>query len=75
MKPFNLEAFKAGQKALTRSGQCATFVGICEKCMIDSRLIIYIEKNRVTSSVCLSGKYYGNGIESPFDLVSMGRVK
>lgn len=43
MQPFNLEAFKAGQKALTRDGRVATFVGICEECPNKEQLIAYID--------------------------------
>ena len=32
MKQFDSEAFKAGQKALTRNGNVAKFIGLYEDC-------------------------------------------
>ena len=74
-KPFNLEAFKAGQKALTRDGRVATCVVICEECE-KSRGLVYRTycNERYAESVfviSLEGNFYSNGMESTLDLVSM----
>ena len=42
MKPFDLEAFRKGQKALTRSGQIATFLAVCDKCDRPYRLVFEV---------------------------------
>ena len=70
-KPFDLEAFKAGQKALTRLGNIVEYVGFCSKCTEGNRLIGYVNCGNVWVS-----RYYENGRhnkdhESEFDLVSM----
>ena len=39
-KPFNLEDFKAGQKALTRDGQIATFIKINSQLHKNNQLVI-----------------------------------
>lgn len=43
MKPFDLEAFKAGQKALTRDGRVVTFVAICDTCEYRERMVVKID--------------------------------
>lgn len=68
---FNLEAFKAGQKALTRDGRVATFVGICEECgSFQRKLVANIKDNIGTTSYSLGGRVYPTG-HSNKDLVSM----
>lgn len=70
MKPFDLEAFKAGQKALTRDGRVATFIGVCEECSKLYYLIIHIEGEKCTSVVQKSGTLFETAT-SAVDLVSM----
>lgn len=72
--PFNLERFKAGQKALTREGHVATFVGICEKCENFYRLLVLIEGDDQVTSYSLNGEMHnciGTYSASRYDLVSM----
>jgi hypothetical protein len=70
---FNLEAFKAGQKAATRDGSIATFIGICENCCSDEVLIFSVDgishANIITTT--LTGNYHNYDEKSYFDLVSM----
>ena len=71
-KPFNLEAFKSGQKALTREGRVVTFVGICDRCKNHyCKLLVFIEGNAMITSYSLDGECYDYDGEGPFDLVSM----
>ena len=73
-KSFNLEAFKAGQKALTRDGQQATFIGICEGCEEFSRLLVLLEGDDQVMFFSLNGKFeqsIGTYNETRYDLVSM----
>lgn len=70
MKPFDLEAFKAGQKALTRDGRVATFIGVCEECSELHQLIIHIERKKYTSALQESGTLFETAL-SAVDLVSM----
>lgn len=69
MQPFNLEAFKAGQKALTRGGRIATFVGICEQCEDVSKLLAVVDNNGYTTNYTLNGRFGKS--ESSLDLISM----
>lgn len=73
--PFNLEAFKAGQKALTRDRRLATFVGFCEECDGFRSLVYsaYSEDSFRTSLVTTSkdGLFLNYGQNSKYDLVSM----
>lgn len=73
MKPFDLEAFKAGQKALTRDGRVATFVGICEKCKIDRQLIVFIKGKKQVDSFGMNGQFCSES-PSSFDLIEMLKV-
>lgn len=68
MKPFNLEAFKAGQKALTREGRVATFVGICEDCNDSGKVIFHVSGRQGVLSVPYSGAHY---VDWDDNLVSM----
>lgn len=69
--PFNLEAFKAGQKALTCDGRVATFVGICEECHPRNRLCVHIQGCGYLYTYFESGIYPDKTQLSPRDLVSM----
>lgn len=69
-KSFNLEAFKNGKKALTRDGRVATFVGVCEKCPNNEKLIAHINWDDNITSYSLRGAYRSSK-ESDYDLVSM----
>jgi hypothetical protein len=73
MKPFNLEAFKQGQKALTRDGRVATFIGVCEDCRADEQLIYTLKELTYAFIVTttLTGMYGYGDDELDFDLVSM----
>jgi hypothetical protein len=74
MKPFDLEAFKAGQKALTQEKRVATFVGICEQCEEFSRLLVLLEGDDQVMFYSLEGKFeqpIGEYSISRYDLVSM----
>ena len=68
--PFDLEKFKAGQKALTRNGRVATFVGVCEDCEDSYKLIVHLCSDYETISYFLDGYFY-KYIEDMYDLVSM----
>lgn len=73
-KPFNLEAFRNGQKALTRDGRVATFIGICEGCEEFSRLLVLLEGDDQVMFFSLNGKFeqsIGTYNETRYDLVSM----
>lgn len=69
-KPFDLEAFKKGHKALTRDGRVATFIGVCEECSELHQLIIHIERKKYTSALQESGTLFESAL-SAVDLVSM----
>ena len=71
MKPFDLEAFKKGQKALTRDGRVVTFVGVCDECAKQSKLIVNMQGCSSTDACNLDGEFYTNKSQSPYDLVSM----
>lgn len=70
-KPFDLEAFKAGQKALTRYGRVATFVGICDGCTHAQKLFVFIAGHATVRSLLLNGKMYDGEETGVNDLVSM----
>lgn len=71
--PFNLEAFKAGQKALTRDGRVATFIGVCKECYEYCQLIVSIDGTRLPMALHLNGMHNATlvGICDTYDLVSM----
>lgn len=72
--PFDSEKFKSGQKALTRDGRVATFIGICEKCENFHRLLVLIEGDDQVTSYSLNGEMHnciGTYSVSRYDLVSM----
>lgn len=69
-KPFDLEAFKKGHKALTRDGRVATFIGVCEECSELHQLIIHIERKKYTLALQESGTLFESAL-SAVDLVSM----
>ena len=74
MKPFNLEAFKKSQKALTRDGRVASFAGICEQCEIYSQLLALLEGDDQVMFFSLDGKFeqsIGEYNTSRYDLVAM----
>ena len=72
MKPFDLEAFKSGQKAITRSGRVATFVGICNECRASNRLVAHILGYDSVFTYFASGVYPDEDNRySMYDLVSM----
>lgn len=71
-KPFNLEAFKQGQQALTRDGRTATFLAICADCSVDFRLILLLEGNHKPTTCGLDGRRTQSTTEiDDADLVSM----
>lgn len=72
MRQFNLNKFKAGQKALTRDGRTVTFIATCEECSTDSQLIVLIEGKHKCSTCGLDGKYTKSTTQTDdYDLVSM----
>ena len=71
MKPFNLEDFKKGQKALTRDGRVVTFVGVCDECAKQNKLIVNMQGCASTDAYNLDGAFYTNKAQSSYDLVSM----
>lgn len=73
MKPFDLEAFKNGQKALTRDGRVATFVGVCEKCKPDYQLVAYVKGKTQVDTFSIGGQFYHES-PSSFDLIEMVEV-
>ena len=68
-KPFDLEAFKNGQKALTRDGRKVTYAGWCDGLDV-YHLIAHIEGNSYVSTYTPEGKN-NNTYDSRADLVSM----
>ena len=71
-KSFNLEAFKNGKKAITRSGRVATFVGICNECRASNRLVAHIQGYDSVFTYFASGVYPDEDNRySMYDLVSM----
>ena len=70
-EPFNLEEFKAGRKAYTRDGKIATFIGICDECSEEFKLIVHIEGYTECITHCLNGNYTKNGTGRKTDLISM----
>jgi hypothetical protein len=70
MVPFNLETFKAGQKALTQDGRVATFVGVCKECPERNKLIVLIKGFETPVHFYLDGKVSLQK-QSSYDLVSM----
>lgn len=67
---FDLEAFKTGTPAYTRDGRKATFVGICERCEINSKLLAYIEGSPQVAQLFLDGRF-DEYMDEPEDLVRM----
>ena len=74
MKPFDLEAFKAGQKALTRDGRVATFVGICEKRKADYQIIVYVKGKTQVDAFNINGQFCHES-PSSFDLIEVVEAK
>ena len=70
---FDLEAFQTGQKAFTREGHIATFIGTCDGCYLDEMLIFTIPglNHDLIMTATLTGNYNVHDEESRFDLVSM----
>lgn len=71
-KPFDLEAFKKGQKALTRDGRVATFVGVCEKCGPWHRLFAHIKGETLARNYFGDGTYANQLEPHCLDLVLVG---
>lgn len=70
--PFDLENFKAGQKALTRNGRIATFIGVCNECRASNRLVAHIHGYDSVFTYFASGVYPDEDNRySLYDLVSM----
>lgn len=70
-KPFDLEAFKAGQKAVTRDGRIVTFVGICDECAEQNKLVVRMQGCSSTDNYNLDGAFYTDKAQSAYDLVSI----
>ena len=68
-KPFDLEAFKAGQKALTRDGRVATFVGFCKECDFNFKVMVHIENDGRCFPYKADGVFFN--INDNMNLVSM----
>ena len=69
---FDLDKFKAGQKALTRGGEVATFVGVCGECSASNRLVAHIHGYDFVFTYFASGVYQSEDNRySLYDLVSM----
>jgi hypothetical protein len=70
---LDLETFKAGQKAVTRDGREATYIGICENCLGDEALVFTVpgRSNDVIITTTLTGSYHSYNEESLLDLVEM----
>lgn len=56
MKPFNLEAAKAGAPLVTRSGKPARFVAHVPECAEGFRLIVMIDGEDCVTDLCDSGR-------------------
>lgn len=68
-KLFDLEAFKAGQKALTRDGRIATYVGFCKECDFNFKVMVHIENDGRCFPYKADGVFFN--INDKMDLVSM----
>ncbi|WP_416052774.1 hypothetical protein [Cupriavidus basilensis] len=67
MKPFNLEAAKAGEPIVTRDGRAAQFLGHIPECSPASRVVAYIEGQNTVTGFMESGAFLSQG-EYPEDL-------
>lgn len=67
MKPFDLEAAKAGDPVVTRDGRTARFVGHVPECDAVSRVLAYIEGRNTVTGFMESGAFLSDG-ECPEDL-------
>lgn len=66
MKPFDLEAAKAGKKLVTRDGREARFVAHVPECGVANRVLAYISGQRAIFDFYESGKFATS--ESAHDL-------
>lgn len=56
MRPFNLEAAKAGAPLVTRNGKRARFVAHVPECAEGFRLIVMIDGEDCVTDLCDSGR-------------------
>ena len=70
-KLFDLEAFKAGHKALTRDGRIANFIGVCEKCCPWQRLLVLMEGGELIQYYYENGTYV-HRCYNQLDLILVG---
>lgn len=56
MRPFNLEAAKAGAPLVTRNGKPARFVAHVPECAEGFRLIVMIDGEDCVTDLCDSGR-------------------
>ena len=56
MRPFNLEAAKAGAPLVTRNGKPARFVAHIPECAEGFRLIVMIDGEDCVTDLCDSGR-------------------
>ena len=56
MRPFNLDAAKAGAPLVTRNGKPARFVAHVPECAEGYRLIVYIDGDDGVTDLCDSGR-------------------
>lgn len=75
MKPFDLEEFKAGRLAITRSGRTAKFIAHVPDCYEYCRLVVLIEGSDECTSFGEAGNYYAPPSKSPCDLVGMAPIR
>ena len=68
MKPFDLEAAKAGAPLVTRDGRKAKFIAYVPECNEDSRVVILVDGDGYVSDYAESGNYYEDDCKSGNDL-------
>lgn len=59
MKPFDLEAAKAGKPLVTRDGRPARFIAHLPECEMHSRVLFHITGTSSSSSCSESGSFFG----------------
>lgn len=72
VRPFDLEAFKQGQKAITLDGRLVNFVGVCEKCSPWHKLFAQIEGETLARNYFADGTYRNQVEPCDLDLVLVG---
>jgi hypothetical protein len=68
MKPFNLEAAKAGKPIQQRNGVMVRYIAHVPDAQIHSRVVVMSENHKLVSHRQEDGKYNSAGLVGDFDL-------